>query len=78
MSIKELIIQSVESLGENELQEVSEYLSFLKFRTRRHRESSLKSRQLAELYMEYSGNDRQLAEEGMEDYAIGLVKEDTQ
>jgi len=33
--------------------------------------------QLANLYAEFAEKDRQLAEEGLEEYSDGLVKEDT-
>ncbi|GFP24716.1 hypothetical protein HKBW3S43_01041 [Candidatus Hakubella thermalkaliphila] len=33
--------------------------------------------QLAALYAEFGDEDRKLAEEGMSDYAKGLIKEDT-
>jgi hypothetical protein len=75
--IKEQIVQTLNDLSEIELKKVIEYVSFLKFRTR------LKAipqqpdvSQVAHLYAEFAEADRQLAEEGMEEYTNGLLKED--
>ena len=76
LSVKEHVSQTIETLTEEELKLVSEYLSFLKFRARTHRKLSQNESQLAELYAEASHDDRLLAEEGMADYAKGLQEED--
>jgi outer membrane protein assembly factor BamD (BamD/ComL family) len=75
MSTKEQVLEELETLSEAEIEEVAEYLAFLKFRSR------IKSRvvdesQLAALYAEFADEDRDLAEEGMDDYAEGLTRED--
>jgi hypothetical protein len=76
MDIKERVSQELETLTEDELQQVAEYLAFLRFRARRNLSSSLDLDQIAALYAEFGEEDRQLAEEGMEDYAEGLRAED--
>lgn len=78
MSTREHIVQELTHLSEAEIAQVAEFLAFLKFRSRiksmpRHDEA-----QLAALYAEFANEDRELAEEGMADYADGLWKEDVQ
>ncbi len=74
MSLKEYVTHEVENLGERELQDVAEYVSFLKFRSR----TSLDQAQLASLYAEFAEDDRKLAESGINDYSAALSQEDTQ
>ena len=76
MDIKERVSQELETLSEEELQQVAEYLAFLRFRARRNLSPALDLAQIAALYAEFGEEDRQLAEEGMEDYAEGLRAED--
>ena len=54
MSLKEFVAHEVETLGENELRAVADYVSFLKFRSR----TSLDEAQLASLYGEFQQEDR--------------------
>jgi hypothetical protein len=76
--IKEQIVQTLEGLSDIELKKVIEYVSFLKFRTRLKAISPPPEvSQLAKIYAEFAEEDRQLAEEGMEEYTDGLVKDDT-
>ncbi|MCP4405639.1 MAG: hypothetical protein GY801_51095 [bacterium] len=77
LSVKEHVSQTIDTLTEDELKLVSEYLSFLKFQARTYKTLSQSESQLAELYAEASQDDRLLAEEGMADYAAGLREEDT-
>lgn len=72
MSLKEFVAHEVETLEESELQSLAEYLSFLRFRSR----TSLDDARLASLYAEFEREDRAFAEAGIEDYAVGLEKED--
>jgi hypothetical protein len=75
--IKEQIVQTLDGLSEIELNKVIEYISFLKFRTRIKAMSPPPDvSQLANLYAEFAEEDRQLAEEGLEEYTDGLIKED--
>jgi len=68
--------RTIDSLSEPELRQVAEYLSFLRFRSRVQRKSSIGEKKLAELYAQFSDDDRQLAEEGIEDYNRDLLAED--
>lgn len=79
MSLKEQVAHDLDGLSEAELKQVAEYLAFLRFRSRLKSTSSLSGlteTQLADLYAEFAAEDRKLAEEGMSDYAEGLMKED--
>ena len=76
MSIKEQVTQELDSLSETELEKVAEYVAFLKFSIRRRPMPSFDETQLAALYAEFADEDRELAEEGVSDYADGLTKED--
>lgn len=77
MSMKEQVAHELDGLSEAELQQVSEYVAFLKFRARVSRVSALDEAQLAVLYSKFADEDLRLAEEGISDYIEGLAKEDT-
>ena len=74
MSLREFVTHEVEALGESDLQAVAEFVSFLKFRSR----TTLSDSSLASLYQEFDKEDRELAEEGMQDYRQTLSQEDAQ
>jgi len=76
MSIKEQVVQQLDSLTEAEIKKVAEYMAFLRFQTRTRPMPVFDEDHLAALYAEFADEDRELAEEGMADYAKGLVKED--
>lgn len=75
MSTKEQVLEEIETLSEAEIKELAEYLAFLKHRAQSRLHVVDESR-LAALYAEFAEEDRNLAEEGMSDYAEGLMKED--
>jgi hypothetical protein len=75
MSTKEQVLEEIETLSEAEIKEVAEYLAFLKYRSQ-NKSHVVDASQLAALYAEFAEEDRNLAEEGISDYAEGLVKED--
>jgi len=77
ISLKENIIQILDSLNKNQLKQLLEYLSFLKFRARLNIMPSSDETKLAALYAEFAEEDRKLAEVGMDEYTAGLLKEDT-
>ena len=77
ISIKEHIIHTLDNLDKTQLQQLVEYLSFLKFSARLKTIPSVEETKLATLYAEFADEDRKLAEEGMDEYTAGLLKEDT-
>ena len=76
MTIKESLIKEITRLDEGQLQELEDFLSFLKFRSRMRRPTAISEEQIARLYSESGEEDRVMAEQGIEDYAIGLAKEE--
>jgi hypothetical protein len=76
MSIKDQVIQELNGLSETELEQVAEFLAFLKIWARIRATPTPDERQLAALYADLAEEDRRLAEAGMADYAAGLRKED--
>ncbi len=76
MTLKELVTQQLDSLSDSELTQVAEFVQFLKFRSRSLRHPIPDEAQLAALYRESADEDRALAEEGIDEYADALSKED--
>jgi hypothetical protein len=75
VALKELITQELENLNEEQLRQVADFLSFLKFRSR-SRQWKIDESQMAALYSEFAEEDRILAEEGLDEYAELLREED--
>ncbi len=67
--------QDLEQLTKEQLQQVADFITFLKFRNKRHR-AVLDLAQLALLLTEFAEEDLALAEVGMSDYVAMLVQED--
>jgi hypothetical protein len=72
----EALKQDLDQLNHDQLQKVSDYIDFLKFRDRQHRRVALDAVQLATMFAEFAEEDRALAEAGMGDYAAMLAQED--
>ena len=75
MSTREQVLEEIETLSEAEINEVAEYLAFLKYRSQ-NKSLVVDESQLAGLSAEFAEEDRNLAEEGISDYGEGLMKED--
>lgn len=76
MSISnQAIKQDLDHLTTEQLQQVADFIAFLKFRDQRHRRV-LSPSQLAALTTEFADEDRALAEVGMSDYAALPRQED--
>ena len=76
MTVKEQVIQTIETLNETELEKVAEYLDFLRFWSSLSTVTPLNALQMAKLYAEFADEDRALAEEGMDEYSAHLLAED--
>ena len=76
-SIRQHVIQQVQSLSETELHQVSEYVAFLRFRARAVTRVSFDPKKVAALYAEFADEDRDLAEEGLAEYNEQLLAEET-
>lgn len=73
----EALKQDLDQLTTEQLQQVADFIAFLKFRDKRRR-IVLDPVQLASLVTEFAEEDRSLAEAGMDDYAVMLAQEDQQ
>ena len=76
MTVKELLTHELDSLTEDEMRQVVEYVSFLKFHARLNPLPHLDESELAKLYAEFAEEEQELAEQGMADYVEGLTRED--
>ena len=77
MSISsETLKQDLDRLTTEQLQQVADFIAFLKFRDRYHHKIVLDSSNLASLATEFAEEDRALAEAGMKDYKVILHRED--
>jgi hypothetical protein len=74
--IKDQVIQELDELNKTELEQIVDYIAFIRFRARHKAISTLDEAKLASLYAEFADEDRELAEIGMSDYYEGLKKED--
>jgi hypothetical protein len=76
MTVRELVIQEVESLDEDGLQYVARLMHSLRLRPADAPLPSWDPAVYGPLYQEFASEDRQLAEESMSDYARALARED--
>ena len=74
----EAIKQDLNRLTHSQLQQVADFIAFLKFRNKCQRRAVLDPTQLSDLFTEFADEDRAFAEEGMSDYAAMLHQEDQQ
>lgn len=73
----EALKQDLDQLTDEQLQQVADFIAFLKFRDKRRR-VVLDPARLASLATEFAEEDRVFAEVGMSDYAAMLAQEDQQ
>ncbi|MGL5804700.1 MAG: hypothetical protein ACRC2R_18710 [Xenococcaceae cyanobacterium] len=73
MSISsEALKQDLDRLTSEQLQQVADFIAFLKFCDKRRRQIVIEPSQLASLATEFGEEDRAFAESGMNDYAAML------
>ncbi|MBD2528123.1 hypothetical protein H6G97_00545 [Nostoc flagelliforme FACHB-838] len=75
VALKELLSLELDKLNEEQLKQVSDFIAFLKFRSR-NINWQIDKNQVADLYSEFAQEDHQLAEAGLEEYAEILTQED--
>jgi hypothetical protein len=78
VSVKK-VMRTLQRLSEAQLQNVENYIAFLKWQERRKELSKLQAiddETLGKLYAQFAEEDRAMAEEGMADYKRGLERED--
>jgi hypothetical protein len=76
MNVRKEVSEQIDSLSESELLQVTQYLAFLRSKSRIGQPPEYGEHQLAALYGEFAEEDRQLAEAGLADYAKALAEED--
>ena len=72
----ETVKQDLDRLTHNQIQQVADFIAFLKFRNQRQHRVVLDPTQLSKLFTEFADEDRAFAEEGVSDYSIMLHQED--
>lgn len=73
---KEHLTKELEALDEQQLKKIADFIAFIKYKARYSNLAGVDN-QLSTLYGEFAAEDRQLAEEGMTEYADMLKKEDS-
>ena len=68
----ETVKQDLDRLTHNQIQQVADFIAFLKFRNQHQHRVVLDPTQLSKLFAEFADEDRAFAEEGMSDYAMIL------
>jgi hypothetical protein len=72
----EVLKQDLDLLTHKQLEQVADFVAFLKFRDSRHVPAILDPTQMANLFAEFADEDHALANAGMSDYAAMLEQED--
>lgn len=72
----EVLKQDLDLLTHKQLEQVADFVAFLKFRDSRRVPVVLDPTQMANLFAEFADEDRALANAGMSDYAAMLQQED--
>jgi ABC-type phosphate transport system auxiliary subunit len=76
MSTRERVVTTLADLTETQMQEVADFLEFLKFRERQKHDSQLDDATLEALYAEFAEEDRELSEAGLGQHVANLELED--
>lgn len=76
ISTREQVLTTLADFNEAQIEQVAEYLEFLKFRQRQI-EPNIDETELAALYAEFADEDRELAETVLAEYAENLEREDS-
>jgi hypothetical protein len=72
----EALKRDLDRLTNEQLQQVADFIDFLKFRDKRRHKIVIDPSQLESLATEFNEEDRAFAETGMSDYAAMLERED--
>ena len=75
MSLKEYVVHELDRLDDDKLKQVADYLAFLRYQSR-PKMPEIDESALAVLYAEFGEADRELAEEGLDEYVHHLAAED--
>jgi hypothetical protein len=72
----EALKQDLDSLTHKQLQQVADFIAFLRFRNQQNHQVISDPTQMGALFAEFAEEDRAFAEAGMGDYAVMLQRED--
>jgi hypothetical protein len=72
----EALKQDLDGLAQGQLEQVADFVAFLKFCDQRRHRVVIDPMQLAKLFSEFADEDRAFAEAGMSDYSVMLHQED--
>jgi hypothetical protein len=70
----EALKQDLDRLTHDQLQQVADFIAFLKFSNQHHHRVVLDPIQLSALFTEFANEDRAFAEAGMNDYAVSSIR----
>jgi ABC-type phosphate transport system auxiliary subunit len=71
-STRERVVTTLADLTETQIQQVADFLEFLKFRERQKQDSPMNDATLEALYAEFAEEDRELSEAGFSHYVANL------
>lgn len=77
MCTREQLFHDIDTLSESDIEHVAQYVAFVRYQSLIKAIPIVGENQLATLYAECAAEDRQVAEQGMLDYAVALAKEDS-
>ena len=77
MTVREYLSRTLDGMSDAELTDVADYLAFLRFRARAHAAPQFDAAETSRRYAEFAKEDRDLAEEGLAEYAKDLIAEDS-
>lgn len=72
----EAIREDLDRLTKKQLEQVADFIAFLKFRHQHRSQPILDPTNLASLFAEFAEEDRALAQAGMSEYVVMLHQED--
>ena len=75
VDLKAVITREIETINEEQLKQIADFIAFLKFRAR-YSSWAADENQIADLYKEFAEEDWRFPEEGLEEYAELLRQED--
>lgn len=77
MSIREQVVADLKTLSDDQLKQVADYLAFVRYQSLKKSTPTTSEVELAALYAQFADEDRDLAEEGIAEYADALAEEDS-
>jgi hypothetical protein len=76
MDLKEHVLHEIDTLNQNELNQLVQYISYLKKKSIFNNPDLIIEKKVLNDYTDFSDEDRMVAEEGIGDYNRNLLQED--